>query len=178
MFLRWFICNLIRVKISTKYFFAPIIDGKTISLTWLITISWFLKRICTEFKGHHDLSKSSNEGTKIIQKFVWWIYNSYFEDEDIPEKPNKRHSCNCMIFRKKNNLLMKVEIHLQQGTLMPSLDWPLHGCICQCRSRIVCKFNPWLISSAGLAFCKSCLLANTNNGTPFSFGSCNNSSSS
>jgi len=63
-------------------------------------------------------------------------------------------------------------------SLTPSPLTAEHACMCQPRSRIVCKFKPSAISLALAEFIRSCLLANINTGTPKSFSSANNSESS
>ncbi len=63
-------------------------------------------------------------------------------------------------------------------TLTPSFVNAEQPCICQGRSRIWCNDKPSVISDALAAFNKSCLLANTNKGTPCNFSSSNNSDNS
>lgn len=53
----------------------------------------------------------------------------------------------------------------------PSPVFAEQGCMFHARSRMLIKSKPSLISSADKALIKSCLLANTSNGTPSSFSS-------
>lgn len=83
----------------------------------------------------------------------------------------------CMCFSHFFFLCMFLEIQLRPS-LTPSPLSAEHACMCQARSRMVCKLRPSAISLARAAFIRSCLLANMSTGTPMSFSSANNSDNS